>query len=414
MKSENILNLSVKGIAFCETEGNLDDYLDFSLKDQSLRNTVSSVLFTYFRKKTLIDHILKNLINKRPSAFLRRALSVAFVQILYHTGIEKFKVTDVTVSYVKIKEGKFSANFVNAVLRNFIRQLEEKDTVEQLTAAVRSVPDFLYERWVNNYSKDDADKIVNAIDSRPEFTFRSTVEIDQNDFENLKIRKISFPWTDEFYIADEPTEILNSHLLKEGSIYIQDPAASFFSSLVKDIQPNKILDYCSAPGGKAIILSSLFPDSKITATDRSQVRLERTRQNFCRMKIKNAEAINMEEFEKRCHKESFDFLLLDVPCSNTGVIRHRPDIMWKFNKETLKNNASLQKEILQKAVNYLAKSGYLLYSTCSIELEENEIQIENFLSDNPGFSLLKKKILLPSVTHDGAFAALLTNGNILK
>lgn len=138
--------------------------------------------------------------------------------------------------------------------------------------------------------------------------------------------------------------------------------------------------------------------------------MKRVEENIQRMNAKNIQALKMEEFESEYKGSKFELVLLDAPCSNTGVIRHRPDVMWKFSLSELKSITSLQKKILECAAPYVCKGGCLLYSTCSIEVEENEQQIRNFLAENAEFSLISMDTLLPSQFNDGAFVSLLRKG----
>ena len=410
MKSERILDLAVEGIRFCENGGSLDDFLDFHLKENEFRSVVSSILFTYFRNKAVLDYVIGMFTKKKPTDFLRRVLSVVFVQILYQSGIEAFAANDIAVSYVKRIEGKYDGNFINAVVRSFLRHIDLRENKNKIFSSVRIVPDILYTRWAKNYSEKKADRIVETIGFKAPFTFRSLIPIEQDIMEKLKLNKLDAIQNFNFYIAEDLGLLLESDLMKKGLVYIQDPAATFFSKLIKDLEPVRILDYCSAPGGKTIVLSSLFPDSHIIATDRSASRLKRVEENLERMNIKNVQVLEMEKFESECKNESFDLILLDVPCSNTGVIRHRPDVMWKFSLPELKKITDLQKTIINRVIPHVRKDGYLLYSTCSIEPEENEKQLLNFLIENSGLSLCSKAIMLPTQLNDGAFVALLRKG----
>lgn len=410
MKSEKILDLAVSGIKFCEDGGTLDDFLDFQLRDNEFRSVVSSILFIFFRNKAILGYAIKMFTRKKPSDFLRRVLSVVFVQILYQSGIEVFTANDIAVSYVKKIEGKFAGNFVNAVVRNFLRSIEQKENKNKILSSVRIVPDLLYNRWVQNYSKEKAGKIVDSIGVKAPFTFRSLIPIEHDIMEKLNLKKLDEIESFNFYIAEDLGLLLDSDLMKNGLVYIQDPATVFFSKLIKGLTPERVLDYCSAPGGKTLVLSSLFPDSQIIATDRSASRLKRVEENIQRMNAENIQVLKMEEFESEYKGEDFDLVLLDVPCSNTGVIRHRPDVMWKFSLSELESISELQKTILKRVVPYVRKGGYLLYSTCSIEVEENEKQIDRFVSENAELSLCRKETILPSLLNDGAFSALLRKG----
>lgn len=410
MKSEKILDLAVNGIKFCEDGGSLDDFLDFQLREKEFRSVVSSILFNYFRNKAVLDYSIGMFAKKTPSDFLRRVISVVFVQILYQTGIEAFAANDIAVSHVKETKGKFAGNFINAVVRNFLRHIELEENRKKILSSVRIVPDFLYKRWSQHYSKEAADKIVEAIGVKAPFTFRSLIPVRQDEMEKLKLRKLDEFKNFNFYIAEDLGLVLDSDLMSKGLIYIQDPAAVFFCNLIKDLTPERVLDYCSAPGGKTLVLSSFFPNSHITATDRSASRLKRVEDNVKRMNAENVRILGMEEFEEQNKGEKFDLVLLDVPCSNTGVIRHRPDVMWKFNYSGLKEIARLQKNILNNTAIHVIDGGYIVYSTCSIEPEENESQIKSFISDNPEFTLCRNETLLPGLNNDGAFVALLRKG----
>jgi len=407
MKSEKILDLAVSGIKFCEDGGTLDGFLDFYLKENEFRSVVSSMLFTYFRNKAVLDYAIKMFTQKKPSDFLRRVLSVVFVQILYQSGIESYAATDIAVSYVKKSEGKFAGNFINAVTRSFLRHIEQKENKNKILSAVRIVPDLLYKRWAQNYSTEKADRIVEVIGVKAPFTFRSLIPIGQDIMEKLNLKKLDGIESFNFYIAEDLGLLLDSDLMEKGLVYIQDSATIFFSKLIKGLTPERVLDYCSAPGGKTLVLSSLFPNSQIVATDRSDSRLKRVEENIQRMNAANIQVLRMEEFESECKGGNFDLVLLDVPCSNTGVIRHRPDVMWKFNLSELKSITSLQKEILERIAPYVIKGGCILYSTCSIEIEENEQQVRNFLAERVEFSLVSMDTLLPNQFNDGAFVALL-------
>ena len=168
-----------------------------------------------------------------------------------------------------------------------------------------------------------------------------------------------------------------------------------------------ILDLCAAPGGKTIMLAEIAaPGAKITAADRSKKRVSTLNVNLRRAGVK-AKTLVADAREIPLPPQSFDFILADVPCSNTGVIRRRPDVPWRFSKTRISELAVLQHAILKSAVALLRPGGILLYSTCSLEFEENMGRVQLILSECPGLSLLRERTLLPTTTHDGAFSAVL-------
>jgi 16S rRNA (cytosine967-C5)-methyltransferase len=163
----------------------------------------------------------------------------------------------------------------------------------------------------------------------------------------------------------------------EGEWWVQDAAAAIPARLLGDIKGKRVADLCAAPGGKTLQLANA--GAHVTAVDRSSSRLKRLRQNLGRMKlaaeIEVADATTWEA-------EPFDAILLDAPCSATGTIRRHPDILWQKQPEDLAQVTRLQARLLDNAVKLLKPGGLLVYSTCSLEPEEGEMQIESLLSRN--------------------------------
>ncbi|MDD5728012.1 MAG: RsmB/NOP family class I SAM-dependent RNA methyltransferase, partial [Victivallales bacterium] len=170
-----------------------------------------------------------------------------------------------------------------------------------------------------------------------------------------------------------------------------------------------VLDICSAPGGKSLILADrLGPGGRLIAADRSAGRQRLTRENFaCRNFACAWEIITSAAETPDLPLAAFDLVLADVPCTNTGVFRHKPDALWRFSEKSLESTVKLQRSILERAAALTAPGGTLVYSTCSIEQEENQLQVAALLAADRNFELLEEKLLLPEKFHDGAYAALL-------
>ena len=173
----------------------------------------------------------------------------------------------------------------------------------------------------------------------------------------------------------------------------------------------RVLDACAAPGGKTAILAEQLGDttSGLLACDPNPMRCERLKENMDRLKFPGVEIRCTEITGISAEPESlFDAILLDVPCSNTGVYQRRPDAKWHFRKKMLTELIQLQYQILNQALPLLKSGGRLVYSTCSIEAEETTQQIQNWLSQHPECTLISQKLLLPGEQNcDGAFAALI-------
>lgn len=200
-------------------------------------------------------------------------------------------------------------------------------------------------------------------------------------------------------------------LLATGAIYITDPATRHCVDLLDPRPGERVLDACAAPGGKAFLIAAAQGSGEwLTATDSNDKRLPRLRENLQRLHITPAEVACHDwtaPAPERWHG-AFDAILLDVPCSNTGVLRRRVDVRWRLQPEQIEALVATQRSILEHALPCLKPGGRLVYSTCSIEPEENEGQIARFLADHPDFREAGRREVLPHRDGtDGAFAVLL-------
>jgi 16S rRNA (cytosine967-C5)-methyltransferase len=202
---------------------------------------------------------------------------------------------------------------------------------------------------------------------------------------------------------------LPTALLASGALYIQDPATRHCVDLL-DPQPGEyMLDACAAPGGKSFLIAAALGSAKtLTCTDSNEKRLPRLRQNLERLNAADA-TIALHDWTQPAPPawhSSFDGILLDVPCSNTGVLRRRVDVRWRLQAPDIANLVQTQRKILEHALPCLKPGGRLVYSTCSLEHAENLGQIEAFLTAHPDLTLHSTREALPFRDHtDGAFAA---------
>ena len=211
-------------------------------------------------------------------------------------------------------------------------------------------------------------------------------------------------------MADQPG-------FEEGAFIVQDPATAGAVELL-DVSTGKmpvvpveglsVLDFCAAPGGKTVQIAWRMGEGRacrdlIVAQEVNPKRLARLKENLARMKLDNVTAVQKVE-----DGALFDRVLVDAPCSNTGVIRRRPDARWRWNADHLAQLVALQKEILEAAAAHVKPGGRLVYSTCSNEPEENAEQIAAFLVAHPDFKEVGRYESVPFETdHDGAFACAL-------
>lgn len=378
-------------------ERSLDDALDSALDYPELRRTTGSLLFFYFRRKRFVDKWIDTLACRPPRPRLRRLLAAVLTQIRFQSGIVPESAANVAVELAKSAGNANEAKFVNAVLRRAVRELPPVDDAPE-----EVLPPAVLKRWRGRYSPEELAAMCRAFLSPAPFTFRAERGFEPPpEWEGTAV-PCRGPF--RFFESPKPGLVLDSEAMREGRIYIQDPATTLATSLPGMEPVRRILDVCAAPGGKSLLLSErMKAGTSLVAADRSARRQEQTKENFRRRGLDFA----VITAEPRELAGEFDLVLADVPCSNTGVFRRRPDALWRFGAAELRKITVLQHSILDAAAARVAPGGQLVYSTCSIEPEENEQQAERFLAEHPDFTRMASEQLLPSVESDGAYACLL-------
>ena len=389
--SEEILRTAAAGIrAVGGKDTALDEFLDGV--PAHIRRSVSHLLFCYFRYRRFIDGEVEALVAKTPKPPVFSLLLAATAQLRFQSALAPESAVNIAVDTAK----RLGAGaLVNAVLRRIAgaKKLPPEDRTQLL-------PPELLAAWQKHLPPEAFGEALEALFTEPLFSFRCCRDaLPPEDATPLP------GWGNfRFFAAPDPQEFLNSEAFLRGDCYIHDPATSLAPSLPDYTQVNSALDLCAAPGGKTLMLAEkLRPGAKLVAADRSAKRQERTREN-CKLHRVEAEIAVAEPEELH---GSFDLVLADVPCGNSGVFRRRPDAMWRFSARRLEELAVLQARILDAAAKLVAPGGQLVYSTCSIEPVEDDLAVAAFLARHPEFILLKSRRLLPTLVNDGAFAALL-------
>ena len=376
-------------LAVTDRHRSLDDALDAC--PVQVRRTVSHILFNYFRHRKFLDGLLAVRLKNPPRPPVYALLRAALTQAFFQHAIAPEAAVNIAVGAAPFN----STGLVNAVLRGIV---EKRYAVPNAPEEV--LPDLLLAAWRRRFTPDELAEQTEVLLGEAPFAFRML-----RDFPPPEDAEALPGWGDfRFFSAPAPGTLLRSEAFRRGEIYIQDPATSLAPSLPDYTQVNSALDLCAAPGGKTLMLAErLRPGVKFVAADRSRKRQDRTRANCDKYNIP-AVVITAEPHEL---DESFDLVLADVPCGNSGVFRRRPDAMWRYSPERQKELAELQRSILDEAARLVLPGGQLVYSTCSIEPEENDDNVAAFLKDHAEFRLLKSRLLLPSHVNDGAFAALM-------
>ncbi|QTN30940.1 16S rRNA (cytosine(967)-C(5))-methyltransferase RsmB [Akkermansiaceae bacterium] len=364
------------------------------------RGLLQAILFGVLRHRRVLDHWISKLRQGKLDAETRDVLRVGLCQILI------LNIPDHAAVNETVEAGKAPVRpLINAVLRKAItsrkRLMDELD--EMNPATLHSHPDWLYKRWRKTFGKEQAIAIMEW-DNQPAETFFRINPISPTDAAIPGEPLDNAP--DYFRLEGKlPTELLAS-----GAIYIQDPATRHCIALLDPQPGEKILDACAAPGGKAfLIAAALGSGAGLTCTDSNEKRIPRLEENLSRLHIVPDE-ISIHDWRKPAPERfrgAFDAILLDVPCSNTGVIRRRVDVRWRLQPQDIEDLTKIQAEILANALPCLKPGGRIVYSTCSIEDSENIDLVKAFAGENN--LAVGKTIQITPGQHatDGAFAALL-------
>ena len=295
---------------------------------------------------------------------------------------------------------------VNGILRNAVRRRAEFEAeLPQLPLGVRySAPDWLVKRWVNEFGAAEAEQMLAWNVQTP------PVYVRLNPLRPMQVPAEwePLPHADGWYKLPGGIPLA---ALKAGQVYVADPSTRYCIELLAPQKGEHILDACAAPGGKsAAMIAATAGDIHLLATDSAPHRLDQLKDNLLRAGGQDVQ-VACHDWTSLCPdalKGSFDAVLLDVPCSNSGVLQRRVDARWRMQPSEFDRLAQLQASILEQACSAVRPGGRLVYSTCSIDSQEDRQVVDAFLSRHPEFSLVRDYLALPHREHaDGAYAALL-------
>lgn len=373
------------------------------------------------RNKTYLDYVIRENSKVRFNRIHKIILSIlemAIYQMYFLDKVPDYSIVDESVNLAKIYGNKGSISFTNGILRNISKekalQVTLKNSIDNLSTYY-SHPRFYTEYFYDNYGEEFTKKLLKANNEKPPFTIRvNTLKINRDELiKNLT--ESGFEIEETTYVNAlnvlNPNGIIDTEFFEKGYFYVQDLGSILVSTFLNPSKDSKVLDLCAAPGGKTTHLSELMDNTgEIIACDKSKGKIKLIKENAERLgctnispRVNDARVLN-EEFIN-----NFDYVLVDAPCSGTGLYRKKPDIKWNKGIDDLKELGVIQLEILNKAKEYVREKGLLLYSTCSLSKIENEDVIENFLKENENFKIKKLRDkdvlkLFPSVDGSDGFS----------
>jgi len=350
---------------------------------------------------------------------LKNLLRLGLYQIFWLDRIPPHAAVHETVEQAKRSGYGSQAGFINAILRGYLREADEirkilADMKTSQPALGWSHPDWLVEKWRRQFGDEKTRQLL-AWNNTPPKTYArvNTLKTDAARLverwreENVEYDFVTRDWTGEnlaFELKSHPP--LNSlGSFRDGGFYLQDPSTLLAPVLLAPLAGEAILDACAAPGGKTTFIAQLLDnEGRISACDLDPHRLKLVKENCVRLGVTCVETAQHSQLQTENSK--FDRILLDAPCSNTGVMRRRVDLRWRIQAAEIERLRATQLELFRQAAPKLKAGGVIVYSTCSLEPEENSEVVKTFLAAHPDFELETERQLLPFVDGvDGAFVA---------
>ena len=422
------------------TDAYLERMLDNEMKSAELKGQDKALLYEIVhgvvRWQGRLDWILNGFYKgtfSKAIPNLKNALRVALYQILFLDRVPDYAAVNEVVEFVKRLQGQKPADLVNAVLRNILRSknaIRYPDPDEDLIgymAAYYSHPSWLVKRYLNRFGREDTEQLLFTNNEKPFLTLRiNALRTKPEDFkellESVHLKYRQGVYLPEFFKLQNLTNITAWEFYTKGYFNIQDESAGLACRLLDVQEGFRILDMCAAPGGKTAYIAALIHSrGEVVALDRFESRLKLLQKNMKRLEVDCVRSVAIDALEY--NGLPFDRILVDVPCSGTGTLSKKPDIKWRRDIFDIRDLNKTQLRLLSKAAELIKKDGVIVYSTCSIEPEENFEIVKQFLSQNSNFRLESAKGKFPdeivdengciqTLPHkhkmDGAFAAKIT------
>lgn len=385
------------------------------------KSFVTKLVYGVVERKNYLDYIISKLSSTKLSKMdidIVIILEMALYQIIYMDKVPESAAVNEAVKLAKIVNKRLSG-FVNANLRNFLRNKDDlmkvniDDEDERLAVKYSINEEFLellkndYDKeTVNNYLKRSMDERLLNLRVNTKKTTKDSIKAVLDKFNiNYEESDIS---VDSLIVYDKVSDIVKS-LFKQGYVSFQDATSSSLQDYIELNHGDKVLDLCAAPGGKSMHMAEKLEIGSITSCDIYEHKINLLKNEANRLgldninfQINDAMKLNKEFINK------FDKVLLDVPCSGSGIISRKPEIKYQIDLKELKELNDKQWKILNISKEYVKKGGLLVYSTCSILKLENEIMMKKFLEENNDFNLEKFIKHMPTEKiNDGFFISYL-------
>lgn len=356
------------------------------------KSLFTELVYGTLKRKYTLDYLLKPFVQTKLKGWVRQLLWMSIYQYAYLDKIPEHAIIHEAVEIAKYKGGPHNGNVVNGILRNMMRSelpdfTEITDNKKRI-AIEYSLPKWLVDHWVTHFGLEKTEEIAQSFLDKVSTTVRvnlTRITVDE------AIRRL----TDDDYIVELDKEIdtclhisgkpiIESRLFKDGLVSIQDKSSMFVGEVMSLTEGDKVLDACSAPGGKACHIAEILNGTgHVDATDIHEHKIDLIDFNIKKLRLSNISAFEHDATEK--YDKVYDKILVDAPCSGLGVLRHKPEIKYEQSQHSIQSLVEIQLEILNNVKDSVKLGGTIIYSTCTIEQMENENVIYTFLKANSDF-----------------------------
>ncbi len=381
-------------------------------KDRAFINRIYSGTL---EKLVYLDYIIEQFSSvklKKLKPVIRNILRMSIYQMKFMDSVPDYTCIDEAAGLTRKRGLSNLTGFVNGVLRNIQREADKLELPAHVKACA---PKWVYDLVNSQYGEDAAGRFFDAVqrtDNETVIRFNLTKDIPENiisllESENCNVRKIE--GSEGAYAISGFDKLTSLEAFKKGLIIMQDISSMMSVELTAADNPNNeiTIDVCAAPGGKSLYMAEKYPEARIISRDLTKYKVSLIEENIKRLGIKN---IKPQVYDATVLDETMidkaDIVIADLPCSGLGVIKRKPDIMYRLKKEDLTELALLQRRILETVHNYVKPGGILMFSTCTINRKENEENTYWFLKNHSDFRLETQRQLIPGTDDcDGFYAA---------
>ncbi|QIB28125.1 16S rRNA (cytosine(967)-C(5))-methyltransferase RsmB [Caloranaerobacter azorensis] len=365
---------------------------------------IRELVYGVLENLIFIDWIIKRYSKVRfskISPIVKEILRLGIYQIIFMDRVPDSAACNESVKLAKKYSHKGTVGFVNGILRTISRNKNNIEIPDKKLMPIKylsikySYPEWMIERWINEFGFEFTEKLCIANNKKPKLNIRvNTLKISRDNlirkFSDMGLKVYETRYADDGIVVENPIKITDTDEFKKGYFQIQDESSMLVGQILNPKEGSLILDVCSAPGGKTThIAQKMNNKGKIIARDIHEHKLKLIEQNAQRLGI---DIIETEVFDALVLDddlvEKIDYCVVDVPCSGFGLIRRKPEIKYNKSLEDIKEISQIQYNILRNSSRYLKQNGILVYSTCTIEREENIKLINRFLSENPMYKFV--------------------------